>query len=197
MLYTEISFDFKYISNPLISKMKKKKQIKTSRVYVSLEKKVTLTGCCLNDGLNKMNKTRRGAGWLRAAIQLKCKSKFTIKKVLFSTNHKFPPPQDFWSWFNLKHGYKTVNKSSQKTFDPLNRYQRESSCVTVRTNTADTLPIHITTNTSYTQVPGISTTSLPTHDTPPDPSKHTSHRRTTYTHSPPDPYLVEERLYLF
>ena len=42
-----------------------------------------------------MNKTSHCAGRLCTSIQLKCKNKFTIKKVLFSINHELSSPKFF------------------------------------------------------------------------------------------------------
>ena len=60
-----------------------------------------------------MNKTPHCPGRLRAAIQLKCKNKFPIQKVLFQPTMNFPS-KVFRIRVDPKHGYKTVNKSSQR-----------------------------------------------------------------------------------
>ena len=77
--------------------------------------------------------------------------------------------------------------------------QREPSRVAfqTRSKTADALRIYITTSPAFpTLDQNRSELPNPRHTTVPQTTKQLS--RTTYSHSPPDPYLVEEEsLYLF
>ena len=52
---------YKYISTLLTSKMNKLINKSKHHAHVSLEKKATLTRCCLNNDLQQMNKTRHCA----------------------------------------------------------------------------------------------------------------------------------------
>ena len=107
-----------------------------------------------------MNKTHRCANWLRTSIRVKCKNKFTIKKVLFSTDQEpHPYKNGIQSRFDPMHGCKTVDLSWQRSVDSGDCEQRELSRVTFRTRskTADVLPIHITINTSHNEVPAFQT----------------------------------------
>ena len=63
---------------------------------------------------NKMNKMHRYAGRLHASIRLKYKNKFTIKKVFFNQSWIPSTTRFFWSRIDPLHGYKMVNKSSQR-----------------------------------------------------------------------------------
>ena len=66
----------------------------------------------------RLNKIRHCAVGLRTFFRLKCKNKFTIKKVFFFNQSWTFPPKVFRSRFDPKHGYKAVNKSSQKQSTP-------------------------------------------------------------------------------
>ena len=137
MLYTDISSDLQIYFKPTLQQNELiNKQIKTRDVVWTM-------------AYNKMSKTHHCAGRLLAAIWLKCKNEFTIKKSFLQPIMNFPP-KVFQSWFNPRHGYKTVNKSSQKSVNSGDCEQREPSRVTfwTRSKTADALPIHITFNTS-------------------------------------------------
>ena len=149
-----------------------------------------------------MNKTCCCAGGLCTSIWLKCKNKLNWKNPLF--NQSWTSPKVFQSWFNPKHGYKIVNKRSQMTNQHLGLLSERIITFWRRLKTADALPIHTTIKAPHNKIPCILTTRLrlliaywlmPHHCIT---SKQDSQPRTTLTHSPPDPYLLEEvSLYLF
>ena len=131
-------------------------------------------------------------------IWLKCENS-SLKKPFFQPIINFPH-KVFWTWFMALKRLIKVHKSSR------HRVMLSERIVTnrTRTKTVGALLSHITINTPHNQVLGISTTrprmflaylSAPHHHAA---SYQTSLLRTTYTHSTPDPYLVEEKCpYLF
>ena len=138
----------------------------------------------------KMNKTRHAhvgsthpSGW-NVKIKLLLKASFFFKQLWTFTF------KSFWRRFDPKSSYKTVNKNLKKSVDSggfpqtenchashsgqgqrtLTPYQ-SSLAFQNKTKTANSLPNHIIHRARLTA----------------------SHLRTTYTHSPPGLYLVEER----
>ena len=146
-----------------------------------------------------MNKKCCCAGRLRISIRLECKINSQFKKSFFQQIMNFAP-KVFRSWFDPKDSYKTISKRrlTAETERIIKRYISDR----IKDRWRPTNPHH--NQQPYNQVPGISITwsrsfiaYRPT-SYQCVASKQTSHLKTTYTHSRPDPYLVEEEsLYLF
>ena len=93
-----------------------------------------------------MNKTRRCAGRLHECnvkCKMKCKNKFTIKKVLFQPIMNFPPK--FFRAYSIPSIAIKRSTKVQKV-SRLRGLREEPSCVTfrIRSKTADTIQIYIT-----------------------------------------------------
>ena len=149
---------------------------------------------------NKMNNSCRCAGRLSASIRLKYKNKFTIKSLFF--NQSWTPPPKFFGanlipYMTIKWSTKVYKR--QLTLGTLSRENHHTSHFI-----QDQRPQMHYQSTSQTTKSCISNTrlrlliayQLTSHYRAM--SKQTSHLKTTYTLSPPDPYMVEEEsLYFF
>ena len=151
---------------------------------------------------NKINKTRRCAGRLRASIRLKCEIKFTIKKVLFFNQSWTFPPKFFGVDSIPNMAVKQSTKYHKRAIDSRDCYQRESlHFIQDQRPLTPYQPTPQSTQPSpwhfFTTGPRLLIAYQPTphHRAP---RNQANQPRTTYTHSLPDSDLVEEEsVYLF